>query len=189
MCNVISGTSFLIRSKKAEGGDSFVARWFCTILRKIKEGKSRSYQSAKRKRKQRKSSCLAGKTPGFPSKIRLPSTTNTIPVSTPRYLPSFQPCSKQYHNTSHALADIRCGGRCYLLPSSFSFFVVSFCGQFSTDEGGRLPLLAAVYLSAPLSLADLVGAITFAAERSKVTYEQIPKYQISRYRSIRSELL
>ncbi|CAM9524327.1 unnamed protein product [Ectocarpus fasciculatus] len=48
----------------------------------------------------------------------------------------------------------------------------ALCGaagtMFSADEGGRLPLLGAVYLSAPLSLADLIAGITFAAKRSEV---------------------
>eukprot|EP00752_Nemacystus_decipiens_P014713 g13103.t1 len=50
--------------------------------------------------------------------------------------------------------------------------VGALCGaagiSFSADEGGRLPLVASVYLSAPLSLADLVGAVTFMAKRSEV---------------------
>eukprot|EP00903_Cladosiphon_okamuranus_P013291 g12390.t1 len=50
--------------------------------------------------------------------------------------------------------------------------VGALCGaagiSFSADEGGRLPLLASVYLAAPLSLADLVGAITFMVKRSQV---------------------
>ncbi|CAM9469065.1 unnamed protein product [Hapterophycus canaliculatus] len=50
--------------------------------------------------------------------------------------------------------------------------VGALCGaaghSFSADEGGRLPRLGAVYLCAPLSLADLVGAITFTIKRSEV---------------------
>lgn len=48
-----------------------------------------------------------------------------------------------------------------------SLFIV-FRFQFSADDGSRVPLLAAVYLSAPLSLADLLAAITFVVKRSKV---------------------
>ncbi|CAM9480462.1 unnamed protein product, partial [Ectocarpus sp. 12 AP-2014] len=48
----------------------------------------------------------------------------------------------------------------------------ALCGaagtMFSADEGGRLPLLGAVYLSAPLSLADLIAGITFIVKRSEV---------------------
>lgn len=40
--------------------------------------------------------------------------------------------------------------------------------QFSQDDGGRLPLLGAVLLSAPLSLADFVAALTFVVKRSMV---------------------
>ena len=38
------------------------------------------------------------KTPGFPPEVRLPSTTNTIPVPEPRRLPGFQLHTKQYNN-------------------------------------------------------------------------------------------
>lgn len=53
-----------------------------------------------------------------------------------------------------------------LFPLCFSLFAFRF--QFSADDGSRVPLLAAVYLSAPLSLADLLAAITFVVKRSKV---------------------
>ena len=46
-----------------------------------------------------------GKPLDFPSKIRHPSTTNTIPIPEPRQLPGFQPHSKQYHNTIIAHSD------------------------------------------------------------------------------------
>ena len=38
-------------------------------------------------------------TTGFPSKIRLPSNTNTILIPVPRQLPAFQGCSKQQRYT------------------------------------------------------------------------------------------
>ncbi|CAM9716864.1 unnamed protein product, partial [Scytosiphon promiscuus] len=50
--------------------------------------------------------------------------------------------------------------------------VGALCGaaghSFSEDDGGRLPRLGAVYLCAPLSVADLMGAITFTIKRAEV---------------------
>ncbi|CAM9262482.1 unnamed protein product, partial [Ascophyllum nodosum] len=40
--------------------------------------------------------------------------------------------------------------------------------MFSADEAGRLPLVASVHLSAPLSLADFVVAVTFAFNRAQI---------------------
>lgn len=54
------------------------------------------------------------------------------------------------------------------IPTPLTLLIVP-TSQFTADEGGRLPLLASVYLSAPLSVADLVGAITFMVKRAEVS--------------------
>ena len=41
--------------------------------------------------------------PGFPSKIHLPSNTNTIPIPVPRKLPAFQGYSRQYRYTTRKI--------------------------------------------------------------------------------------
>ena len=76
------------------------------------------------------------KTPGFPPKIRLPSTANTIPVPEPRWLPGFQPYSRQYHLMG--MRSVTDGGPLFSL-------LLILCSNNS------LGIVFTIYLSMPVS--------------------------------------
>lgn len=76
---------------------------------------------------------------------------------------------KYFNNSTHLPWDCLPHPHTHPNQISFSFPLGCVVVQFSADEGGRLPLLGAVYLSAPLSLADLIAGITFIVKRSEVS--------------------